>query len=163
MLVTYFSTAPPETTSALAIAALDRPSAISPSTSFSRGVRSAMPRRWLARRSWDTTSGSSTVPPAATRVSASRNSLTSAIRSFSRYPTPSERAASSLPAYRVSTYWENTSTPTFGCAARTSMAARSPSSVSVGGIRTSTTATSGWCAATAGSSPSAVPTSATTW
>ena len=41
-----------------------------------------------ARSSWPTTSGSSAVPPAATRVSASMNSATSATRSLSRYPTP---------------------------------------------------------------------------
>ena len=41
MLATCFSTAPSVTTSAAAIAALERPSAISASTSRSRGVSSS--------------------------------------------------------------------------------------------------------------------------
>ena len=65
MLATCFSTAPPETTRAAAIPALDRPSAISASTSRSRGVSVARsPACRLARTSWLTTSGSSAVPPA---------------------------------------------------------------------------------------------------
>ena len=66
------------------ISALERPSAIMASTSRSRCVkasRGSPPRR---TSSWATTSGSSAVPPAATRRSASRNSATSATRSFSR-------------------------------------------------------------------------------
>ena len=44
-----------------------------------------------------------------------------------------------------------------GCSARIRCAARRPSSVWVGGMRTSTTATSGWCAPTLRSSSSASP------
>ena len=46
-------------------------------------------------------------------------------------------------AYRSSTHWDSTSTPTSGHWSRTTRAARSPSSVKVGGIRTSTTTASG--------------------
>ena len=53
-------------------------------------------------------------------------------------------------------YWENTSTPVAGWSRRSSMAARSPSSVNVGGIRTSTMAASGPCAATAAKGAPAV-------
>ena len=69
--------------SASAIAALDRPSAISASTSRSRGVR---PSSGSRRRpiSWRTTSGSSTVPPSATVASAARKSSRSLTRSLSR-------------------------------------------------------------------------------
>ena len=85
MFPTCFSTARSDTTSRPAIAPLDRPSAISPSTSRSRAVSVASPPpRRLAPSSWVTTSGSSAVPPAATRLSASMNSLTSATRSLSR-------------------------------------------------------------------------------
>ena len=42
-----------------------------------------------------------------------------------------------------STYWLSSSTPSFGCRRRSSIAARTPSSRNVGGIRTSSTATSG--------------------
>jgi hypothetical protein len=85
MLAMCFSTAPPDTTSAAAIPALDRPSAISASTSRSRGVRDDMPSVvLLAARSWLTTSGSSAVPPDPTRSSASLNSATSDTRSLSR-------------------------------------------------------------------------------
>ena len=67
-----------------AIAALERPSAISASTSRSRGVsRSSGSSRWRAMIA-ATTSGSSTVPPAATRRTPSTNSATSATRSLSR-------------------------------------------------------------------------------
>lgn len=62
MLATCFSTTPPVTTSAVPIPALDRPSAISASTSRSLGVSLARPTAWrLARTSWLTTSGSSAV------------------------------------------------------------------------------------------------------
>ena len=79
-----FSTAPSETTSARLIAAFERPSAINPNTSCSRGVSAA--RAWcvLALSIAVTISGSSAVPPAATRLSASTNSETSATRSLSR-------------------------------------------------------------------------------
>src|SRR5271169_1006529 len=59
-------------------------------------------------------------------------------------------------------YWENISTPVSGKAFRMASAARSPSSVWVGGIRMSTTATSGWCSATAASSASPSVTAAHT-
>jgi len=85
MLATCFSTAPPETTSSTAIAEFDRPSAIRASTWRSRGVSVARPPRCrLARNNWLTTSGSSAVPPPATRSSAAVNSATLATRSLSR-------------------------------------------------------------------------------
>src|SRR5580693_1127325 len=64
-------------------------------------------------------------------------------------------------AYLVSTYCEKTRMPTRGWARRITIAARRPSSVWLGGIRTSTIATSGSWAATAASSASASPTAAT--
>ena len=51
-------------------------------------------------------------------------------------------------------YCENISTPVPGNSLLSCSAARSPSSVCVGGIRMSTTATSGRCSATAASRPS---------
>ena len=86
---TCFSTAPSPTPRAVAIATFERPSAISPSTSSSRGVRPD--RRSPPRRrpsSCATTSGSMAVPPAATSRRRSTNVDTSATRSLSRYPTP---------------------------------------------------------------------------
>src|SRR5690606_660217 len=66
------------------------------------------------------------------------------------------------PAWDSSTYWDSTSTAVPGSSWRTASAARSPSSVNDGGIRTSTTATSGrWCR-TASRSASPSPTAATT-
>jgi len=50
-------------------------------------------RRLDAPINWVTTSGSSAVPPAATRVSASTKSRTSATRSLSRYPVRSALSA----------------------------------------------------------------------
>jgi hypothetical protein len=139
-----FSTAPPDMTSAAAMPALERPSAINASTSRSRGVSDDTPRLVrLAASNWLTTSGSRAVPPAPTRSSAALNSDTSDTRSLSRYPTPAALASSSRDAYRVSMYCENTSTPVSGYCDRIVSAARSPSSVCVGGIRTSVTATSG--------------------
>ena len=74
MLLVCLATAFSVTKSAAAMAAFERPSAISASTSRSRGVsRSSGSSRWRAIRA-ATTSGSSTVPPAATRRTASTNS-----------------------------------------------------------------------------------------
>ena len=74
-----------------------RPSA--PSTSRSRAVSAPSPSvRRLAPSSWVTTSGSSAVPPAATRLSASMNSPTSATRSLSRYPTPAAPRPDAAPS-----------------------------------------------------------------
>ena len=84
MLAMCFSTALSVSTSASAMPAFERPSAISASTSRSRGVSAST---GLARRrpsSCATTSGSSAVPPAATRRTASTNSATSSTRSLSR-------------------------------------------------------------------------------
>src|SRR5262245_15886650 len=47
--------------------------------------------------------------------------------------------------YDGSRCWESTSTPTFGCVRRISAAATNPSSMFLGGMRTSTIATSGVC------------------
>src|ERR1700733_4775 len=69
---------------------------------------------------------------------------------------------SSCRAYRSSTYWDSTTTATSGHRARRVSAARSPSSEKPGGIRTSTTASSGRYCPTAPSRPSASLTVATT-
>src|SRR5947207_1083415 len=85
MLATCFSTARPEITRPSAIAWLLRPSAISPSTSCSRGVSSSSGSSARRRPSMcETTSGSSAEPPSATRWTASMKRSTSATRSFSR-------------------------------------------------------------------------------
>ena len=85
MLVTCFSTARGVTTSFAAIAPLERPSAISPSTSRSRAVSSASGSSRRRRpTSCETTDGSSAEPPSATRRTAAANSSTSATRSLSR-------------------------------------------------------------------------------
>lgn len=63
MLATCFSMVPSDTTSLLAIAALDRPSAMRESTSLSRALSTdIVPTRLEAPKSWVTTSGSSAVP-----------------------------------------------------------------------------------------------------
>ena len=68
-----------------AMAAFDRPSAINPITSRSRGLsRASGALRWCRLSSASTTFGSSTVPPAATRRTASTNVCTSETRSLSR-------------------------------------------------------------------------------
>ena len=85
MLLMCLSMALPVTKSLAAMAALERPSAISPSTSRSRAVSRPIGSR---RACWDistaTTLGSSTVPPAATCRTASTKVRTSATRSLSR-------------------------------------------------------------------------------
>ena len=58
--------------------------------------------------------GSIAEPPAATRSTAATNSLTSLMRSLSRYPTPSAESASSRIARPSSTYCDSTSTPMEG-------------------------------------------------
>lgn len=60
-----------------------RPSAISPSTSRSRGL-SRSSGSWRSRTSWWITFGSTTVPPAATRSIAAVKSATALTRSLSR-------------------------------------------------------------------------------
>src|SRR3954454_13350376 len=67
MAVTCFSTAPAVTVSALAIATLERPSAIRPSTSCSRTVRSCSGPGCSSAPKCATTSGSRGSPPAAPR------------------------------------------------------------------------------------------------
>ncbi len=83
--VMCFSTLPSVTWSVFAIAWLERPSAIRASTDASRSVRRSI-RSSRVRRlsSCATTSGSSTVAPAAMRSIASRKSVTSATRSLRR-------------------------------------------------------------------------------
>jgi hypothetical protein len=82
-LRTCFSTALWLISSCSTIAELEWPWAISESTSRSRAV-SASTGRWTRPISCDTTSGSMTVPPAATRAAAATNSCASATRSLSR-------------------------------------------------------------------------------
>src|SRR3954453_4074880 len=69
MLVTCFSTARSVTTIRSAMPVLERPSAISSSTSRSRGVSSASgsSRRWRPT-SWLTTPGSTALPPSPARI-----------------------------------------------------------------------------------------------
>ena len=113
-----FSTAPGVTTSASAIAQLVWPSAISESTSPSRGESGAQRIVGAAGArlptSSETTSRSSAVPPPATRRIASRKAGMSPTRSFSRYPTPPSPPARSSAAPTGSTYWERISTPRSG-------------------------------------------------
>ncbi len=68
------------------MAALERPCAISSSTSRSRGVSRETGRSSPELRcsSWEMTWGSMAVPPAATRRTASVNCPASSTRSFSR-------------------------------------------------------------------------------
>src|SRR5262245_58015121 len=87
MFVTYFSTALGLTFSSPTIPVLERPSAISRSTCSSRGVSRSIGSSRRRATSCATTSGSRAVPPAATRRTASRKSVTCATRSLSRYPT----------------------------------------------------------------------------
>src|SRR4029453_14288902 len=81
----------------------------------------------------------------------------SATPSFSRYPTPPAESPTRSSAYPSSTYWDSTSTDVSGWLERISSAARRPSSVLVGGMRMSTTATSGLWAPTLRRSSSASP------
>ena len=94
-------------------------------------------------------SGSSAEPPSATRRTRRGELLDvgDAVLEQVADALGASRPSSSS-ARPTSTYWESTSTPTSGCAARISSAARRPSSVWVGGIRMSTIATSGLCART---------------
>ena len=163
MLETYFSTARSVITSLSAMPWFEFPCAIRSSTSRSRGVSRSSGSSFRRReRSVDTMIGSIAEPPSATRRTAATKSLTSLIRSFNRYPTPSAESASSFIASPTSTYCDSTSTPVAGYVARISSAARSPSSLCVGGRRMSTIAIStGWLRR-ADSNSSAVPHSATT-
>ena len=114
-LETYFSTDRNVITSRSAIPWFERPSAMSSRTSRSRGVSSIRTSslRRLAR-SVETMIGSIAEPPSATRSTAATNSLTSLIRSLSRYPAPSAESARSFIARPTSTYCERTRTPTVG-------------------------------------------------
>ncbi len=67
-----------------AMPALERPSAMDASTSRSRAVSRSSGSLCRRVSSWETTCGSSAVPPAATRRTASMNSATSATRCLSR-------------------------------------------------------------------------------
>ena len=85
MLVTCFSTACGVTTSTSAMPLFERPSAISSSTSRSRGVSaSSGSSRRLRPNMCATTVGSSTEPRAAIRLTASAKSVKSVTRSLSR-------------------------------------------------------------------------------
>ena len=109
-----------------------------------------------------TTSGSSALPPAATRAMASTNVVTSPTRSLSRYPTPSGRSPIRPSACAGSQNCDRISTPVCGRRRRNSMAATKPSSSCRGGIWTSMIATSGRCASVLRSRSSASPACATT-
>src|SRR4051794_13683741 len=159
MLVTCFCTPRSEMSRRSAIPWFERPSAISSSTSRSRGVISSSgPASRRLESSWETIVESSAEPPPATRRIASAKSSRSATRSLSMYPMPSVPRSSSFIASSTSTCWESTITPTPGCSSRIFSAACRPSSVCVGGIRRSTIATSGPCSPT--DSTSASPSSA---
>ena len=88
MLETCFSTALPVTTSSRAIAAFVRPSAISSSTSRSRGVSASSALPGGAGRAAPEELGDDlavqAVPPSATRRTASTNARASPTRSLSR-------------------------------------------------------------------------------
>ncbi len=83
-----FSIAPSPSTNAPAIRTLERPSANNDSTSDSRGVSQSSWFRRARAKSCAATSGSSAVPPSATRCTASTKVRTSATHSFNRYPKP---------------------------------------------------------------------------
>ena len=142
---------------------LVRPSAIRTSTSRSRSVSVGERVVAVARATSDATTCGSSAEPPGPRARPRRGSRRR------RAPGPSAGSRSRRCATRstrraVSTCWESTSTPTPGWASRIHCAARVPSSVNVGGIRTSTTARSGSCPAIAASSRSASPTAAmTSW
>ena len=116
-------------TSASAIPWFDVPVAISSSTSRSRGVSSAAGRRCAARPSRvETMVGSRAEPPAATRRTASRNSVTSLIRSLSRYRRPRPIGEQLLREADLDVLREDEDADR-GCSARIWSAARRPSSV----------------------------------
>ena len=98
-----------------------------------------------------------TEPPRATSSMAWRSWSMSETRSLSRYARPSEPCSSSASAYPGSTYWLSTTTPVSGVRLRSSLAARTPSSVPVGGIRMSVMTTSGFSDSTVASSSSRSP------
>src|SRR5690606_204198 len=79
-----FSTARSVITRRAAMPALFSPSAITPSTSDSRGLSRSRALSEFRLSSWETTSGSIAAPPPATRRSVPRNSSMSATRSLSR-------------------------------------------------------------------------------
>ena len=105
---------------------------------------------------------STTHPPAATRSNASSNSSTRPTRSFIRYPARSGCSSMRRSAYARLEVLREDEYGRPGRARADLWAARSPSSVCVGGIRTSTSATSGRRSRTHASSASASPTWATT-
>lgn len=76
---------------------------------------------------------------------------------------PEASSASSSSTYPATTYWLRTSTRAEWSARRTASVARNPSSVWVGGMRTSTMPRSGRCSAIAATKASPSPTPATTW
>ena len=128
-------------------AQFERPSAMSPSTSRSRGV-SVVERVVRARRrpsSCATTSGSTTVPPAATRRSGVERTRRASSDAVLEQVADAVRALARAARARAaaSTYCDSTRTPTSGCSAGSARRPRRPSSVWVGGMRMSTTATSG--------------------
>ena len=124
-----------------------RPSAIRPRhLALARGERSSGSLRPVRTSSWVTTSGSSAAPPAATRRSASRNSRDVGDAVLEQVADP---AACRRPAGRRRSAPRRTGRasaaprPATACGSRARRC--TPSSVNVGGIRTSTTQTSGWC------------------
>ena len=142
--------------------AFERPSAISASTSFSRGV-SAASRSCRRPTKCATTSGSSAVPPLATRRTASTNAsdvhhavLEQVADAAAAVGEQLARVASPRRTARRSRIAVS------GARSRSSSAARSPSSRNVGGMRMSTIAMSGRSRSTACTSASPSPTAATT-
>ena len=148
MLVTCFSTARSVTTSASAIAWFERPSAISASTSRSRGVSaSSGSSRRRRPSSCATTSGSSAEPPSPTRRTRVDEALDvgdAVLQQVADALGVRRRAARARsPPRRTGRARARRSRAS---SARICCAARRPSSVWVGGMRTSTIATSGLCA-----------------
>ena len=146
MLVTCFSTARGEMKSRSPIAWFVRPSAISSSTSRSRGEsRSTGSSPRLRPTSSATTSGSSAEPPSATRrdggdelVDVGDAVLEQVAEPLGAVAEQLDRVACARRAAR------GRARPSPGASRGSRCAARMPSSVCVGGMRMSTIATSGW-------------------
>ena len=151
MLLTCFSTALSLTTRARAIAGLLRPSAISASTSRSRGVsRSSGSRRRERASSCATTSGSSAVPPAPTRRTRLDELADVGDAVLQQVADAAGVAGEQLGGVALLDVLRQHEDADVGPPARGSRSpARSPSSVCVGGMRTSVTTRSGWWRSTA--------------
>ena len=117
------------------MAALERPSAISASTSRSRAVSRSSGSSWRPGQIVATTSGSSTVPPAATRRTASTNSRDVGDPVLEQVADRALAAGQQLAGVELlDVLRQHQHREARAAAARAAIAARSPSSVNVGGM-----------------------------